>query len=339
MKLNVLYQFNEKYVPFAGVSITSLLENNREIKELIIHALVESISQPSKDKLQRMCEKYGRQIIFYDTKDLVKYMEQLGIPQYRNSYATNFKMFFPEYVDKDEERILYIDSDTIIFSSVADLMQVDMHGYPIAMVLDSLARRHKLQLGHSKHESYYNAGVILFDLSKWREGRYTEKIIEHVQNVRAHYFAPDQDLINIVCKNNICTLDLEYNFQPIHAISTYSQHKILFAQKIYYSNQEVERVYKSPKIIHFFRFLGEFPWNDKNLHPFRKYFDYYLDISEWSDYIKRPPLKNQLVFRIEKNLYRFLPRFMFLLLFKLNYEFFIWKANLDSLNNKNNEKM
>ena len=32
--LNVLYQLNEKYAPFAGVSITSLFENNKDIKQI-----------------------------------------------------------------------------------------------------------------------------------------------------------------------------------------------------------------------------------------------------------------------------------------------------------------
>ena len=31
MHMNVLYQFNEKYAPYAGVSITSLFENNKNV--------------------------------------------------------------------------------------------------------------------------------------------------------------------------------------------------------------------------------------------------------------------------------------------------------------------
>jgi subfamily B ATP-binding cassette protein MsbA len=34
--MNVLYQFNEKYAPYAGVSITSLFENNKNADEICV---------------------------------------------------------------------------------------------------------------------------------------------------------------------------------------------------------------------------------------------------------------------------------------------------------------
>lgn len=49
--LNILYQFNEKYVPYAGVSITSLLENNKESSNITIYLLGEDISEESRRKL------------------------------------------------------------------------------------------------------------------------------------------------------------------------------------------------------------------------------------------------------------------------------------------------
>ena len=36
MHMNVLYQFNEKYAPYAGVSITSLFENNKNADEICV---------------------------------------------------------------------------------------------------------------------------------------------------------------------------------------------------------------------------------------------------------------------------------------------------------------
>ena len=40
MHMNVLYQFNEKYAPYAGVSITSLFENNKNADEICVYILV-----------------------------------------------------------------------------------------------------------------------------------------------------------------------------------------------------------------------------------------------------------------------------------------------------------
>ena len=38
-EINVIYQFNEKYVPYAGVSITSVLMNNMDAAAINIYVL------------------------------------------------------------------------------------------------------------------------------------------------------------------------------------------------------------------------------------------------------------------------------------------------------------
>lgn len=99
-KLNVLYQFNEKYVPYAGVSLTSLLENNKEVEKLTIYILPEGISDDSEKILRKLAESYHREIMFVDTEQLIGEMQSIGINKYRDSYATNMKMFAPLYMDE-----------------------------------------------------------------------------------------------------------------------------------------------------------------------------------------------------------------------------------------------
>ena len=36
-ELNVLYQFDDKYAPYAGISMLSLYENNKEIENLNVY--------------------------------------------------------------------------------------------------------------------------------------------------------------------------------------------------------------------------------------------------------------------------------------------------------------
>ena len=130
-RLNVLYQFNEKYVPYAAVSIVSLLENNKEIEDIYIYVLEENINNDSKKKLVEMVNSYGRKIAFFKTNMLIEKMKSIGIPEYRGSYATNFKMFISDILPTDLERILYIDSDTIVEGSLKKLITIDMKDCPI----------------------------------------------------------------------------------------------------------------------------------------------------------------------------------------------------------------
>lgn len=338
-RLNVLYQFNEKYVPYAGISMVSLLENNREIEEIVIYVLTEKVSQESIEKLKRQIEVYKRQICFIDTKELVDKMKSLGIPEYRGSYATNMKMFAADYMPDEIERLVYIDSDTIICGDVSSLMTMDMQGKPIAMALDSLGDKHKQLIGLQKEDMYFNAGIILFDIKKWKAEKCTERLQEHVKNVRAHYMSPDQDLLNIVFRNNILKLNIAFNLQPIHFVYEYSLYSKFFGQLNYYTEQEVGHAVENPIILHTFRYLGEFPWHKNSLHPHTSYFDKYMKISLWSDYQKQETEQNGLVFHIEKWLYCYLPKRLFLAIFKINFEYFIWKSNQDSLKQKNNKNM
>ena len=50
----VFYQFNENYAPYAGASLTSLLENNRAAQRITIYLLLENVSDESRKKLQAL---------------------------------------------------------------------------------------------------------------------------------------------------------------------------------------------------------------------------------------------------------------------------------------------
>lgn len=329
MRIDVLYQFNEKYAPYAGTSITSLFENNGHFEMIRIFILGEELSQDSVERLRETGRKYGREIIFVDTTALIRKMQALHMPTYRGSYAANIRLFLPELLDASVNRLLYLDADTIVDGRLDELTKLPMGDYPAAMALDSLVRLHKLRLGFSKEEPYFNSGVILFQMDCWRQEKCSEKIMEHVKTVRAHYPSPDQDLLNVVCRGRIMTLPPKYNFQPIHLAFSAGSYFRCFGKKGYYSPEEIERAKEAPVVYHFFRFVGEFPWHKGNLHPDNDIFDQYLAKSAFSDYVKMPSEAGGIL-RIEKILYRFLPGCVFIYLFRAAYEWFIYGANRDS---------
>ena len=328
--INILYQFNEKYVPYAGVSITSLLENNKDADNITIYLLGEGITDESKEKLLRQIDIYGRRGIFLDAADLIEEIKNIGLDQYRGSYAANVRMFVNNYIPDTVDRLLYLDCDTIIVNSLSSLFRCDMKNKPAGMVLDSMCMNHKQDIGFSKEDLYFNSGVILFNMPEWRRQQCQERIVDHIRNIRSHYIAPDQDVLNIVLKKQIRVLDAKYNFQPFHMVYPYKLYMRLFGQPHYYSKSRVEKANNDTIIYHTFRFLGEFPWHKNSLHPATKVFDKYISKSLWKDYIKRNS-DNNIIFKIERTMYRFLPKSVFIFFFKICYELYLWKSNKDSL--------
>lgn len=310
--IRVFYQFNEKYVPYAGVSITSLLYNNRQAERITIWLLTENVSPESREMLQRLVDSYGRKLIFADSTELLQKVESLGIPRYRGSSAANLRLFFPDSFDP-EGRLLYLDSDTIITGSLEPLFSIDMGEYWLGMVRDSMTGNYPASLGFDEKEPYCNSGMVLFDLAQWHRNCCGERLAEHVRQVRAAYPNPDQDLINIVFRGHIAVLPPEYNFQPSHR--AYSDRIFFFCRgrQSYYTAAQLENARLRPAVLHTFRFLGEFPWNLGNLHPDNDIFDRYLAISPWKHYQKQPA-SNGVIFKIEKLLYCVLPRSLFFII-------------------------
>ena len=360
--MDILYQFNEKYAPYAAVSMTSLFENNKSAENICVYVLCEEVTEDSKERLSALSQSYNRQIVFIDTAFLICKMKELNMPTYRGSYAANMRLFV-DYIfenvsaddfaggnlrcsDKSEgagetgaiipKRLLYLDADTIVTADLSGLFEYEIK--TLGMVYDLLGNAHKYEIGLTKESGYYNSGVILYDVDKWISEGFTGKIIEHVKNVRAQYPSPDQDLLNVVLKDEITPLPFEYNFQPHLRDFAYESFMKCFNPTPFYSAKQVAAANKNPVILHAYRYLGEFPWHKDNLHPFRKKFDVYLAISTFNDYVKLPS-GGGIVVKTEKLLYKKLPRDIFLRVFKLMHGLFYRRADKLSKSGKISSKM
>ena len=351
--MNILYQFNEKYAPYAGVSMTSLFENNKAAKFICVYILGENLSSDSAEKINRLCQEYNREVVFVDTSALVDKMKSINMPTYRGSYAANMRLFVSDIVEnvsgdcdrtgvagrdiketgvnKVDNRLLYLDADTIVTGDLTQMYTSEIK--TLGMVYDTLGCQHKYEIGLEADEGYYNSGVILYDLDKWKNKNFTEKIIDHVINVRAQYPSPDQDLINVVVRDEITPIPFENNFQPHLRDYGYISFMKAFNLSPFYSGSEVSKANANPTIMHAFRYIGEFPWHKGNVHPFNREFDKYLKLSPWSDYIKLPS-DSGMVMKIEKILYRLLPKVAFLKIFTMAHRRFYMNANKKSEKNE-----
>lgn len=327
--LNVLYQSDDKYAVFMGVSICSLLENNKSSENIHIYVIDDFISLENKEKLSSMIHAYGRNVTFLsgekvsEREDIATAFSYTGMRKNTHSYL---KMFIDELAPELSGRIVYIDCDTAVTGDLQNLMSMDMHNKTIGMVMDSLATKCKRAIGIPESDRYYNSGVILIDLARWKQRECSKRIFLHIKNIRT-YGTVDQDVLNVELKNEIFTLPIEYNLQPIHLDYPYEMYSSVYRHKDpYYHREEIEKAVKSPKIVHYLRYLGEGPWHEGNSHPCTKYFDHYLKMSPWHDYCKTTA-NTRKIFRVEKWMYRHLPDSVFLRIFNLVHDAMIIKSN------------
>lgn len=315
-KMNILYQFSETYAPFAGISITSLLMNNQG--DIHFFLLTPAIGTADLQKIQDTIESFGQRYTIVETTDLDEKLTELDFPKYRGSYTTNYKLFIADLITSDVERILYIDSDTVVTGDISELFEMDMGDHCVAMVTDSICNNVKILKGFQKEDYYCNAGVILFNIPVWNAAGIEGKIVAHLMETHERYASPDQDLINLIVGRDILKLHPRYNLQPLHYAYSDKTYFNYYHPVAYYSAEEIQEARNHPAIMHTFRFIGEYPWHKGNVHPQVSFFDEYLRKSQWSDYQKSPSDIGR-VHKMEKVLYKILPRSLYLIVFNFYF--------------------
>ncbi|MBP2660068.1 MAG: glycosyl transferase family 8 [Firmicutes bacterium] len=120
----------------------------------------------------------------------------------------------PESID----RILYLDADIIINGSLHELYEQDFEGAYAAVIKDRFdfcdeVVLQKQKLGMIDSDVYFNSGVMLMNLSVFRENIKLNDIMEFIEEHRDKLFYFDQDILNCLLLEHKKLCDLQYNFQ------------------------------------------------------------------------------------------------------------------------------
>ncbi|MBR5361600.1 MAG: hypothetical protein IK123_11990, partial [Lachnospiraceae bacterium] len=142
-EINVLYPFDNNYAPFAGISMTSLLENNRDAGCIRIYVLGFDLSDDNIERLRATAGKYNREIIFIDPKPVEEFIKTLDMPSYRGAVVAVARLLVTRFIPDTVRRLLYLDSDTVITGNLGGLIDADLGGKPVGMVCDSVAGDYK----------------------------------------------------------------------------------------------------------------------------------------------------------------------------------------------------
>lgn len=308
-ELSVLYVTDEKFAPIVGVSVTSLFRSNTADKILLtVYILTTNMGRENQSKLVALADEYQQTIHIINVGDQLKRLEKLNLSKYRGSAMTNLRLCFDKFIPQETQRMLYIDADTIICGSIEELADYDMKGKMLGMVRDAYGKI--IADKEYDGDTYYNAGIILFDCVKWRKGMWRKRIIKYINHNGAQFSHPDQDIYNILCKNDIVCLPIRYNFQPIHQM--YSDKVVLRQMDSfdYYTEKEIADGRNNPAILHMVRVLGRNPWHKNNHHPFDRMYHKYKDKSRWKKCVDEKK-RVGIVISIEVILKRLLPDAIF----------------------------
>lgn len=303
--MNVLYASDDKFAEILGASLSSLLENNQDCEELNVYILDDGISKKNAEKLNLLLKKYGRTGVFLKVDDV-------SIP---SSFISDrwpkvafIRLFISELFDERVSRVLYLDCDTVVNGSLAELWHMDMGEHIIAGVCDCLSPRYHANLEMDLASPYINSGVMLIDLDKYRSFSVRDKVLRFIEGHSDVIRYPDQDVINAVFEGRILTLAPKFNSITLFYDFSYDD-MLKYRKPIkYYSREQVKEAVEEPVIIHFTTsFLSLRPWIKESAHRYAQKFLFYRSLSPW----KEAPLwedSRSFAKRAYLKFYRLMPR-------------------------------
>ena len=281
--MNIVYSASDLYSSLAGISLTSIFENNKWADEINVFIMDNGIGIENKDKLYSLAKKYGRKLSFFS---LPESLIQADINIQRWNISTFGRLFEASALPNTVKKVIHIDCDTVIDGSLKPLWELDMSGKAVAGAVECLSDRYKKMIGLSANENYINAGNIMLNLDFIRKCGYEEKFLSYICEHAAMLTYVDQEVLNaVIPEQEKLIVPLRYNSYNIIHYFTYRQLKRVRAVNLFCSLEEYTDALVNPVIIHYTTCFmeGSRPWIEGDAHPLKERFDYYKSLSPWSD--------------------------------------------------------
>lgn len=284
--MRVVYNCDDRYAGIFAVSVLSLFECSKEVKDLTVYLIDNGISEDNLQKIQGIAEAYHREIIPIPMPDLEALLGMnVAIPEKSNRIATCGRLFVTSLLPADIDKILYFDCDTIFLRSIESLWEIDLGEYYAGMMADTMGPKYRSMLGIPKDGIYYNSGVTLINLALWRKQGIEAKFMKYLESQGGYVPWPDQGVFNAVLDGKILCLPCDYNVHTTLFSFTYNDLLKVKGLQWYYSKEEVEHAVQDPGMVHFTTTFS-IPlraWYEGCNHPYTKVFLQFREKTPWKN--------------------------------------------------------
>lgn len=198
-RMNILISTNSAYLTPTMVMLYSLFIHHSRIP-MDIYLPYSDLTDEEVDELERYVALFREKKLYplriSDTFSS-KVSSNNGI-----SIETYYRILAIELLPDTIHKILYLDVDMVIQGSLLELYEIDMTGHPFVVcedilgILNDFHEMNKYRMHIPQEYSYFNAGVMLFNLAYLRETHAAERILERVYLDYARYEYNDQDVLN-----------------------------------------------------------------------------------------------------------------------------------------------
>lgn len=272
---------NNYAMPLA-VTVRSALANLKSNRKIVLYILDGGISPRNKHKISKSLASPKLNIFWITIDD--KNFDHLVLNGHLTN-ATYYRLLIPQLLPAEFNKAIYLDSDMIVNGNLEELWNIPLDDKYLLAVQDDVqlyismsdGLRNYQDHGISPDEKYFNAGLLVIDLEKWRRENIGLKVMEYIQQNREYVIANDQDGLNAVLAGKWKEIHPRWNQMP--KIYNYSSW-----QESPHSEDIYQELLHKPYIIHFTN--PPKPWyaglKAECQHPKKHLFFEYLDLTSWA---------------------------------------------------------
>ena len=274
--INILCATDNRYAPYCGIMLTSLLENNKHNMIDIYILGGNDISQENVEKFKHLESIYNAHVDVITIDDNL--LSTCPVNKDTNiTLATYYRLLAPQILPDSVHKLIYLDCDMIVAGDISPIWDTNLDGKAIAGVVDCEAYNESIyqRLGdYTLKRDYYNAGMTVYNMDYWIENNIAEEAFKYIEQNSKKLYWMDQDVLNVVMKDLKRNLPVTYNYQIQLQMPYFFN---TFSKRM----QEDVRNTTSPKIIHY----------AAELKPWMAYYYSYPFYHTWQKYKKLSPWK------------------------------------------------
>lgn len=288
------------YTVFLSVLIESIIENRSKSNNYDIVIINTDISTTNKRNLCELTKGCGNITVrFVEVNEIIA-----GMKFYTWAHFTKFTYYrlLIQKVFRNYSKIIYLDSDIVVNTDIAELYNYDVKGYLFAATRDThvVGRLHsdieeyrqmnKYYLETLKipdKRSYAQCGVMLMNLTEMR-GAFPDDFLIREASFRKYMWL-DQDLMNTTCRGMIKFLPNVWNVMVFNTPERVDEYLLPPDLKKEYFDAR-----QNPKIVHY---IGRSAPNYNPYGDFNTLFWKYARKTMYYEYL----LSQMIDFKIRRN--------------------------------------
>lgn len=150
---NVVYATDDSFSVVLGTSLYSLLSNNLDADLINIFILDGGIESENRDHISEICSNFRYTSLYWVPMGTISKKIGIDVKTDRGSVSQFSRLFIGDVLSDDIERVLYLDCDTLVVSSLSELWNMDLNGNIISALSDAFSKYYRENIGLKKTTS------------------------------------------------------------------------------------------------------------------------------------------------------------------------------------------